>query len=248
MQKIIVRIGFGVGVAVYVIPILISLAITKIVGNSEERKQAMYNYIPKMTRLIAKTTNTTFEVRGIENVNSLNEKFMLVGNHQSLFDALISTTICKKRLVVTPKIELSKIPIASTVIKNSGMYFMDRDNPRAALKTIMKVSKEVSNGASTLMYPEGTRSEGELLEFKKGATRIVSKSKCKTIPITIHGSYDALEGRKSLKRKHIVLKINEPIDYIASRTEEELLDELKTIITNERSILIDEFKAKGLNQ
>ncbi len=57
--------------------------------------------------------------------------------------------------------------------------FMDRQNVRAAVKTINEGVENLKNGYSMLIFPEGTRSRGENLgEFKKGSMKLGIKQGC----------------------------------------------------------------------
>ena len=93
--------------------------------------------------------------------------------------------------------------------------FLDRENPKEGLKTILKAIDHVKNGISICIFPEGTRNKGEelsLLPFKDGAFKIATKTGCAIVPISMNNTAEIFENHfPKIKKTHVVLEYGEPI-------------------------------------
>ena len=98
--------------------------------------------------------------------------FLLVANHRSNFDPLVTLWALRGRdLAFISKPENLRI---------------DRDNDRAALRTILDAAALLREGqVSVAIYPEGTRNHGEgLLPFRNGAFKIAQRAKAPIVVMT----------------------------------------------------------------
>jgi 1-acyl-sn-glycerol-3-phosphate acyltransferase len=73
------------------------------------------------------------------------------------------------------------------------------------------------DGASFLIFPEGTRSRtGELLPFKKGGFVMALKAKAPVVPIAITGARLAMrKGSLVINPVHVRVRIGEPVETAA---------------------------------
>ena len=113
------------------------------------------------------------------------------------------------------KKELRKIPFVGTACAVAGHIFVDRSNPRAALQSVELVKKELVDGISTVIFPEGTRTKtGELGRFKQGAFKIAMDLKLPVVPISLSGFYEAMPSGNFFVNPHarVELRIGKPID------------------------------------
>ncbi|EKN42049.1 1-acyl-sn-glycerol-3-phosphate acyltransferase, partial [Clostridium botulinum CFSAN001627] len=122
-------------------------------------------------------------------------------------------------------------------MKEMKCVFMDRQNVRAAVKTINEGVENLKNGYSMLIFPEGTRSRGENLgEFKKGSMKLGIKAGVPIVPIAINGTYNVLEanGRK-IKAADVDLIICPPIypNELSKEEQNNLSETIKDIIQKE---------------
>ena len=84
-----------------------------------------------------------------------------------------------------------KVPLLSTWMRFVYCLFLDRENPKEGLKTILQAIDYVKNGISICIFPEGTRNKGEelsLLPFKEGAFKIATKTGCPIVPISMNNT------------------------------------------------------------
>ena len=69
--------------------------------------------------------------------------------------------------------------------------FLNRENPKEGLKTILQAIEYVKKGISICIFPEGTRNKGEelsMLPFKDGALKISTKTGCPIVPISMNNT------------------------------------------------------------
>lgn len=164
-------------------------------------------------KLLLKTTGVRTTIIGEENIPD--EPVLFIGNHRSQFDILLTYSRCKRLTGYVAKKEMEKIPFLSSRMKSVYCLFLDRENPREGLKTIIEAINRVKKGISICIFPEGTRNKGEegsLLEFKEGSFKIATKTGCAIIPISISNSAAMFEQQfPRIKRRHVIIEYGKPI-------------------------------------
>lgn len=143
------------------------------------------------------------------------EPVLYIGNHRSFFDVPITYSRCRRLTGFVAKKEIEKVPLLSTWMRFLYCLFLDRDDVRAGLKTILTAIEQVKNGISIFIFPEGTRNKGEelsVLPFHDGSFKIAEKTGCAVVPVSINNSVQILEAHFPFIRKtHVVLEYGEPI-------------------------------------
>jgi len=139
--------------------------------------------------------------------------FIIVSNHQSLLDipALLASLPLNYRMVA--KKELFRIPIFGWGIKLAGYIEVDREDTRRAIRGMSDADRNLREGRSILIFPEGTRSrDGNLLPLKKGAFVIGIKNAAPVLPCVVHGSFFLLpKGTLRMGRSAIKVHLGTPI-------------------------------------
>ena len=87
-------------------------------------------------RVILKLSGVKVTVRGKENIPP-DKPVLYVGNHPSYFDILIGYTQVVGLCGFVAKKELEKVPLLSLWMKMLYCLFLDRDNLKEGLKTIL---------------------------------------------------------------------------------------------------------------
>ena len=102
---------------------------------------------------------------------------LFVGNHRSYFDIVLSYTLFPGVTGYVSKKEMNRWPLLSSWMKNIHCLFLDRDNIKEGLKTILTGVEEVKNGVSLCIFPEGTRNKvnDTFLPFRDGSFKIAEK-------------------------------------------------------------------------
>lgn len=143
------------------------------------------------------------------------EPVLFIGNHRSYFDILLTYSRCKRLTGYVSKKEMLKIPLLPNFMKRVYCLFLDRENPREGLKTILQAIDYVKQGISICIFPEGTRNDGEelsMLPFHEGSFKIATKTGCAIVPISINNSADIFENHiPRIKPVHVVIEYGKPI-------------------------------------
>lgn len=142
------------------------------------------------------------------------QSYVFVANHQSMFDVWLVYGWLPVIFKWLMKAELRKVPFVGTGCKAAGHIFIDRRNTKAALESLKNVEKQLVNGVSTVIFPEGTRSlNGEVGRFKRGAFQIAWDLGLPVIPLSLDGCYEVLpKGKPFVYRAPVHMHIGEPID------------------------------------
>ncbi len=187
---------------------------------SREERRNLHIDVQNWAGSMLKIAGVTYEVSGRENIPE-GEAVLFTPNHQGNFDIMLLIHALGEISLVA-KIELAKVPFVSNWMRLIDCVFLDRGNPREAIKTFGQAEAVIKNGKSVVIFPEGTRSKGgPVQEFKDGAFKIAQKSHAPIVPIVIDGSYKALEEHGIWIRPcHVKLKILPPINMEDLETEE----------------------------
>lgn len=143
------------------------------------------------------------------------KSYVIVSNHQSFLDipALMLNTGLQFRWVL--KKELGFIPFFGWALWGARHIFVDRSQPKRALKNMNAAIKQLPKGVSVAIFPEGTRSDtGVLGDFKVGGFLMAISSGLPILPVTINGSWKRMPDKRSLAFHpgKIQLVVGEPID------------------------------------
>lgn len=164
------------------------------------------------SKIVLAIAGVKCKVMGSENID-LSKNYIFVSNHVSLFDipAVVASIPMQVRIVA--KKELTKIPLFGTSIKRGGYIIIDRGKSLEAVRSLEEASQKIRNGASVLLFPEGTRSkDGTLQPFKRGAFLLAAKSGIPIVPVTINGSYKILPKSKlRINSGEVHIIIDKPI-------------------------------------
>ena len=164
-------------------------------------------------RVILFIAGTKVTVIGEENVPA-DEAVLYIGNHKSFFDIVITYARCKRLTGYVSKLSMKKVPLLSIWMVRLHCLFLNRDDIKEGLKTILAGIENIKNGISMCIFPEGTRNTtGELmLPFKEGSFKMAEKTGCAIIPMAITNSAEIFENHlPRLKRTHVILEYGKPI-------------------------------------
>ena len=189
-------------------------------------------------KVILKITGVNTLVLGEELVPD--EPVLFVCNHRSFFDILLTYSRCKNLTGYVAKKEMEKVPLLSTWMRFVYCLFLDRQNIKEGLKTILTAISYVKEGISICIFPEGTRNSGEelsMLPFKDGAFKIAEKTGCPIVLIAINNSAAIFENQfpkirpVSVVLEYSVVRMNElaPEDkkHISAYCQNQLLETIQ---------------------
>jgi 1-acyl-sn-glycerol-3-phosphate acyltransferase len=153
------------------------------------------------------------KVIGKENIKK-NESYVIVANHQSQYDIFVLYGWLGIDFRWIMKKELRNAPFIGYASAKVGHIFIDRSSPMAALKSIEDAKKQLINGTSVVIFPEGTRSRtGKMKKFKKGAFKIAHQLELPILPVTLVGTNNIMgPGFLNVMPGKVKLIIHKPID------------------------------------
>ena len=148
---------------------------------------------------------------------------LYVGNHRSFFDIIISYSMMPSLTGYIAKKEIKKVPIMYHWMSLTKCLFMDRENIKEGLKTILDGIENVKKGISVFIYPEGKRSHSDLNmnTFKQGSLKIATKADCPIIPVAFNNTSAIFEDQfPFVKKAKVIVEFGEPI-YLNTLSEED---------------------------
>ncbi len=164
-------------------------------------------------RVILFICGTKITVIGEENVPK-DEPVLYIGNHRSYFDIIITYARCPGLTGYVAKNTMEKVPLLSAWMKRLHCLFINREDVKEALKTILTGIDNIKNGISMCIFPEGTRNKTDdlMLPFKEGSFKMAEKTGCAIVPMAITNSAEILENHfPKVKRTHVILEYGKPI-------------------------------------
>ncbi|MDF2821489.1 MAG: hypothetical protein K0R15_1930, partial [Clostridiales bacterium] len=171
-----------------------------------------YKIVRFVCNVVTFVSGAKINVSGLDNIPD--GPVLFIGNHNSLLDIPISFhKIAHKELVFISKIEMKKVPFINAWLRLIGSLYLDRDNIKEGLKTILKGIDELKNGYSIFVFPEGTRSkDGKMLPFKEGTMKLAEKSGAPIVPVVFTHTSDLFERQMPrLKKAKITMVFGKPI-------------------------------------
>ena len=222
MIRIIVGVLF---LATYLILSYLVFPIEWLIGkiNKNARDYSSLRIVQWGFRMILKIAGTKITVKGKENI--LDEPTLYVANHRSYFDILLMYVQCRRLTGFVAKDSMDKFPSLRIWMRFVYCLFLNREDPREGMKTILQAIEYVKQGISICIFPEGTRNDGEelsMLPFKEGAFKIATKTGCPIVPVSINNSAEIFENHfPKLKKTHVILEYGKPI-YPKELSREEL--------------------------
>ncbi|MEE1086173.1 MAG: lysophospholipid acyltransferase family protein [Schaedlerella sp.] len=181
--------------------------------NPQKSTLSSLGFIQRGLRCMEFLAGTEVTVIGKENIPQ--EPVLYIGNHRSFFDIILTYSRCPGPTGFISKKEMKKAPLLSVWMKFGHCLFLDRENPREGLKTILEAIELIKNGVSIFLFPEGTRNKGaelSMLPFKDGAFKIATKSGCPIIPVSMNNTIEIFESHfPKVKKTHVIIEYGKPV-------------------------------------
>lgn len=120
-----------------------------------------------------------------------------VGNHGSYLDAIAVCISIPQYFSALGKVEMTKVPVFGLIYKRI-VVLIDRSSKESREISVTALKKDIADGQSVLIFPEGTMNQTErpLADFYDGAFRIAIETQTPIAPFVM------LNNRKLLPRKN----------------------------------------------
>lgn len=151
-------------------------------------------------------------LRGAENLDP-STHYVFLANHSSYLDIIALGATIPDDIRFIFKKELAKIPIFGWGLAMGPYILIDRTDARNAMASIEHAAEQIREGASVVIFPEGTRTpDGRLGPFKRGGLMLATKSGVPMVPVAIIGTYRLLSRHDSRVRPgNVEIIIGTPI-------------------------------------
>jgi 1-acyl-sn-glycerol-3-phosphate acyltransferase len=213
---------------------LIALLIEQLVGRfSQQAKDiSSLKIVQGALRIVLFLSGVKTTVIGLENVPK-DEPVLFVGNHRGFYDIIVSYVLMKRPTGFIAKKEINRVPIIRLWMRSLYCLFLDRDNMKEGLKTILKGADYIKEGKSMVIFPEGTRNTGEgISTFHTGSFKIAEKAGCKIVPMVQNHTDEVFEKHIPwIRRTHTIIEFGKPVDIASLSKEERKLVAAKTYDT-----------------
>lgn len=172
---------------------------------------------------------------------------VFTANHVSYLDIVSSYLIIPNYYVFMGKQELDKAPLFRIFFKEMNIL-VDRKSNVGSHRAFIRAGKEIDQGNSVFLFPEGTiSSSGVLRGFKNGAFKLAIEKQVPIVPITFVNNWKLLQnggflkshGRCGISR----IVVHKPISTVGM-TENDLIH----LRTQVRDIIHDELNKSKILQ
>ncbi len=199
----------------FMIPVMLVLLCISL-GNKRLSSAWGQGIVRGIFRVMLAIAGTQVEVRGLENIPK-EGGVLFVSNHRSYFDILIAYAYTPKLLGFIAKSEMLRYPLLKQWMDIVNCLFLDREDLKKGLKTILEAIEKIKQGVSVWICPEGTRIEKEddsyVAEFKEGSFKIAEKSGALIVPVALSGTRNIFEKQfPRIRAVKVCITYLEPID------------------------------------
>jgi len=176
-------------------------------------------------------------VDGLEHIGP-DETFVVMSNHQSLYDIPVMFQALRRRVRMVAKQELFKIPGWGPAMRMAGFVEIDRGDRVQAIRSLDGAKTALAQGTSIWIAPEGTRGPGgaDLLPFKKGGFHMAIAAGARILPVSIDGTSRVLaaHGRRVQNGVTVHVRVHPPIatSAYASDAREQLIADVRSAIVS----------------
>ena len=200
-----------------------------------KEKELIGKYQTDFANSAAAKLGVTINVIGEENIPT-DHNFMVYANHQSMMDVpALCYAFRNHQLGFISKKEWEKWPIMGKAISYTRSIYLDRGNPREAVKVLKEGTDYLKRGFNLAIFPEGTRSKsGVMGEFKHGTLKFAQKGKVSIIPVTVDGGYKVYEEKGSIQKATVNITIHPevPLGQMSKAEQEAAFAKVEQTIKN----------------
>ncbi|HBE01086.1 MAG TPA: 1-acyl-sn-glycerol-3-phosphate acyltransferase [Spirochaetia bacterium] len=194
---------------------IIMTALSVFPGFFIKRTEYFHNLARIWGRGVCLFSGAEITVTGLEKIDK-NKSYIVISNHQSAFDIYILAGILPLEVRFISKDLYFRIPFFGWAMKKAGYIAINRKNPRQAYRALQTAARVLTEKKSLIIFPEGTRSDGEhILPFKPGTMKIAFMGQnVNFLPVIISGA-GRLNPRGTLRinKSKVTVKICNAVHY-----------------------------------
>jgi len=163
--------------------------------------------------------------------------YIMYPNHQGKYDAIAILLEHEKPCSFVVDSQRSKVKLLNEVTDLVHGERLDKHDIKGQVRSILNISKSVSEGKIFILFPEGGYGEkvedNTVHEFMPGAFKAATNSKCPIVPVALVDSYKVFL-KNSLRKVTCQLHFLDPIPYDVYKDMKttEISDMVRKIITD----------------
>jgi len=158
-------------------------------------EQACDERLAWWSKRLLENAQVSLETSGLAHARG-NEAFVVMSNHQSLYDIPALYQALPLRLRMVAKAELFRIPVWARAMRAAGFIELDRSARDRAIASLARAQAALARGTSIWIAPEGTRSrDGTLGAFKHGGFHLARGAGVRILPVTVVGTNQILPAK-----------------------------------------------------
>ena len=138
------------------IPVLLVEGLITLFQPSFHKRPFVFAFVTFGFRCVAFFSGVRLTVIGKDRIPK-NEAVLYVGNHQSYFDIVLAYGLMPDYTGFIAKSGMLKVPVLSALMRYMNCLFLNRDDVRQGMQTILTAIDLIKEGISVCIYPEGTR-------------------------------------------------------------------------------------------
>ena len=158
-------------------------------------------------------------VEGVDNVPRTGG-VLLASNHLSFIDSFVIPLVAPRKVAFLAKAEYFtgsglKGALSRTWFNSMGMVPVERDDSKAAAKSLEIALEILRRGDAFGIYPEGTRSrDGRLYRGHVGVAHLALTAGVPVVPVGLIGTQKVQPiGSNKVHRERFTVRFGEPIDF-----------------------------------
>lgn len=190
-------------------------------------------------RLIVETLRMAFpllkvkiSVTGLEKIPT-DSNFLFTCNHIEIYDPMVALVALRKfDLAFISKKENMDKWVVGNLMHAAGMLPIDRENDRAAVRTVVQAAKLLKEGALSVgLYPEGYCKLDPnlvLLPFRDGSLKVAQKGGVPIVIATVQGTERMMKDLLRKWRTEVKLDILDviPAEEVTGRATKEISEQI----------------------
>lgn len=182
------------------------------IQEKKANREKIYRIMQDLSRRMLKAAGTTLEIKGKENLPA-EGPVVYMATHKGLFDTPVVAMVIDDPVIFIGKQETKKMPVFGKWFDATGSIYLARDDMRQSLQAILQGIKELQEGQSIVIFPEGKRMKSEGMgQFKAGSFKLATKANVPIVPIAIQNTQKILEEQNKLVKTKVVVNIGKMID------------------------------------
>lgn len=209
--------------------------------NMDLKNRSSLSIVNWAFRVVLKLSGTKITILNRENLPK-DQAVLYVANHRSYYDIICTYTLMTSPTGYIAKKEMLHYPLLSNWMKNLHCLFLDRDDIKQGLQTILTAIDKIKSGISIFVFPEGTRNKtpDTFLPFHDGTFKIATKTGCPIVPITLYNTAAIFEDHiPKIKKQQIIISYGKPVyanelskeeqKHLGSYIQKQIEDSYKTL-------------------